>query len=117
MDAMVASEPAPALTLPAQNTESVTEPGSGDAESAEDLLKMMRELQAVCGKVEGDASETPVESPSVEATAAGSGELSEELLALSPKEATGLAMRYLTPAQRDTNGRTGYLLLENASDF
>ena len=116
-DATAASEPAPALTLPAQNTEPAKEPGSGDTESAEDLLKMMRELQAVLGKVEGDGSETPVESPSVEATASGSGELSEELLALSPKEATELAMGYLTPAQRDANGRTGYLLLEKASEF
>jgi hypothetical protein len=89
-----------------------------DASGADGLAKAMGDLQsALDGLKEGAESAGQEGAPgSSETVASDYSELSEEQRALSPKEATELAMKYLSPAEREVNGKTALLLLQKASE-
>jgi TPR repeat protein len=90
---------------------------STDTQSGDDLLKVMAELHAALERA-GQQSDTDAGNPSpvlMSTDGADSSELSEELLALSSKEATDLAIQYLLSADQADHGRTAFLLLDRAS--
>jgi hypothetical protein len=86
-----------------------------DDNSADEAVKVLTELNKALAGMNQQANEGAGPTANSDVAPEDFSELSEELQALSAKDATETAMKMLSPSQREGDGRTARLLLNKAA--